>query len=273
MSQVSVWWRRSTSFAHHTSTPISCRPWLDTTSPLDDQGDDSTSIPTPLLLPALTTLHTHLSHLLNNLPTTRCIPVYRAIASELSSQIVQRVVVAGESEVSPKDRLQRAQHSYLLPSLLAPLLTGGSKRFSLSGAHRFLLDYEEGWLSVLSQLQRQATASGPASTRLRVELTGLGYAPAAPWRQLRDVAVLLSLPTEARADAAISSDAGAEDKTVQRWGDWTLPRAVAVLFEEDALRGRVGEEKLRRELRLASWDEVGRERLRAVLRRRTDCTR
>ena len=104
-----------------------------------------------------------------------------------------------------------------------------------------------------------------------MELTGLGFMPSAPWRQLRDVAILLSLPTEAHAVA--SYDAGAEDRSAQRWGDWTLARAVGVLFEEDALRGRVGEEKLRRELRLASWDEVGREKLRAVLRRRTDCTR
>lgn len=105
-----------------------------------------------------------------------------------------------------------------------------------------------------------------------MELTGLGYTPSAPWRQLRDVAILLSLPTEAHA-AAPSSAAGAEALSAQRWGDWTLARATGVLFEEDALRGRVGEEKLRRELRLASWDEVGRERLRAVLRRRTDCAR
>lgn len=88
--------------APHCSSRSHCRlfsrSWLDNVSPLDEQADESTSIPTSLLLPALTTLHTHLSHLLNNLPTTRCIPIYRAIAGELSSQIVQRVVVAGESE-------------------------------------------------------------------------------------------------------------------------------------------------------------------------------
>lgn len=63
----------------------------------DTQGLGGRSdIPTPTLIPSLSLLSTHLSHLVSILDSNRLIPIYRRIASSVSSALIERVVMAGK---------------------------------------------------------------------------------------------------------------------------------------------------------------------------------
>lgn len=100
--------------------------WLDERrDDYDEEDDDSGGMaPTPSLLPALTLLHTHLSHLYPALSSTSSSAdaraLHRRIAQDLSRFVVSKVVLAG-----------------------------GSRRFTFRGAERFRRDWETGWAPVV----------------------------------------------------------------------------------------------------------------------------
>lgn len=80
--------------------------------------------PTRSLIPSLSVFNTHLSHLLLILDRSTILPLYRRVSSNISSALVERVVIAG-----------------------------GSKRFNYAGGMRFKKDLEEGWLGVINELK------------------------------------------------------------------------------------------------------------------------
>ncbi len=127
-----------------------------------DDDDEPEMIPTPTLIAALSTLQSHLSQLAPSLDARTCIPIYRNISMDLSTQIVDKIIMAG-----------------------------GSKRFNAVGARRFADDVARGWLNVVAEVAASTTAG---------DLGGLGRRPEAPWRYLRGVATILSAPEQASAE-------------------------------------------------------------------------
>ena len=222
----------------------SLRTWQDAVSPLDEDDDNAPSIPSSVLLSSLTTLNTHLSHLLPILPATRFLPIYKAVAREVSHQLVQRVVIVG-----------------------------GSKRFNSNGATRFLLDYQQGWMHIVQGLVKMANPSNPTSTTgaLSVQLTGLGLRPEGPWQYLRDVAILLSLPSSTSQGSSTTDDV---------YQGWTIAKATMTLWSNDH-EGMVGWVKMKKDLKLRSANQTAggeeglltKERAREVIRRRVECLR
>ncbi|PWN24507.1 hypothetical protein BDZ90DRAFT_263345 [Jaminaea rosea] len=184
----------------------------------EDEDDSGGMAPTPSLLPALTLLHTHLSHLYPALSSTSSSADARArhrrIAQDLSRFVVTKVVLAG-----------------------------GSRRFTLRGAERFRRDWETGWAPVVRGATMGARGEGA-------------------WRFLRDVGRLLSLPSSS------SSSSAAETETRTGEGEYTLARAMRVLWEG-------GEEEWRAmcdALELRSRELTGDRGLaREVVRRRVEC--
>lgn len=161
----------------------------------DDDVDEDDELPTPTLVASLTTLSTHLTHLLPSLPMQSRLEIYRSIASSLSTSIVERVVIAG-----------------------------GSHRFSTRGAKRFRSDARHGWLGVVRDgtidhaLLSSPSSSlggglGPSEAVVRRRIEG-------PWKSLLDVSTLLNLPKEG---------------TKEGDGDtWTIERATRTLFAREA---------------------------------------
>lgn len=143
---------------------LTIRSWDQDDKSDEDGGEEEQKqdIPTPSLLPCLSVLSTHLTHLMPSLPKVNSNAVYRNIANNISTSIVDRVVIAG-----------------------------GSHRFSQQGADQFRQDVLQGWMSVVgdvavSELNRMR---GTSTT------TAFGQRPQAPWQYLLDVSLLLSLPS------------------------------------------------------------------------------
>lgn len=88
-------------------------------------------VPTPTLVPSLSTFSMHLTHLIPSLPTVQAHGVYRAIAHNLSNAIIERAVFAG-----------------------------GAHRFSVKGAQQFASDYHHGWIAVVHDIASNASALG-----------------------------------------------------------------------------------------------------------------
>ncbi|KAN0061147.1 hypothetical protein ACQY0O_006882 [Thecaphora frezii] len=128
--------------------------------------DEDGQIPTPSLIPCLSLLSTHLSHLVAILEPARSVPIYRHIATAISTAVVERVVMAG-----------------------------GSHRFTHLGAQRFRSDVDQGWLSVVQTIAHTPHCAGR-----------LGRKPEAPWKVLRDVASILALPTTVTSSEASGKD-------------------------------------------------------------------
>lgn len=114
----------------------------------------------PPLLPCLSLLSAHLTHLIPSLPKMNSNIVYRAIANTISTPLVDRVV-----------------------------LTGGAHRFSQWGGIQFRQDVLQGWMSVVNDVATLELKRLPSGT-----MTALGKKPEAPWQYLLDVSFLLSLP-------------------------------------------------------------------------------
>ncbi|CAO1635094.1 unnamed protein product [Sympodiomycopsis kandeliae] len=127
--------------------------WLDDDDDDGDAEEEKEVSITPILLPSLTILHTHLTHFLPILPKLTSIGIYKSISSEISSFLVQKVVILG-----------------------------GSKRFTLSGSQRFLRDWSHGWKGVLEQVSSSLKVKG-----------AMGYDITIPWNYLQDTSLLLTV--------------------------------------------------------------------------------
>ncbi|EPQ26022.1 uncharacterized protein PFL1_06475 [Pseudozyma flocculosa PF-1] len=163
----------------------------------DEDGDDEEGVPTPSLVPSLSILSTHLSHLVAILEAPQSIPIYRHVAASISNAVIERVVMAG-----------------------------GSHRFIYPSSVRFKSDFEAGWMHAVS-----SSSSSSAS-----RATKFGRNPSAPWKQLRDVATLLSLPTSSPSSASAAA-ATRDEGTV-----WTLAKATRLLFDDE--RGPAWEDEV-----------------------------
>ncbi|WFD30093.1 hypothetical protein MSPP1_001109 [Malassezia sp. CBS 17886] len=148
--------------------PYVMRRW-DQEDVLTDAGDvadadarPSATLPNPELLPALAKLSSLLSHLVQLLPANLLLPIYRRIASTLSSEVVARVIM-------PNARI--------------------TQQFSAAQARQFRVDVEHGWLHVVQELSDLPII---AARRARNFPTGLGSNPASPWRLLVDASKQLS---------------------------------------------------------------------------------
>lgn len=220
--------------------------WCDCRSPFPDGQDpmgegvlaESVELPAPSLLPALTSLHLHLSHLLPILDSPTATRIYRAIAQDIADSVVQRVVLAG-----------------------------GSKRFTQAGGERFWMDWERGWRGVLTSLQQQEQQSKVERNSLDARtITKMGLRPEYPWRYLRDTATLLALPSQS-GGSGLSGGWTLARATLLLWS-----------FDDTGSQGEEHWSKMRRELGLSSRElgqagEQGRQRAREILRRRIDCIR
>ncbi|KAL9939695.1 hypothetical protein V8E36_001512 [Tilletia maclaganii] len=195
-------------------------------------------IPTPSLLPALTLLSTHLGHLLPALPPDHALPMYRSIASTLSSAIVDRVV-----------------------------MSGGAHRFTLAGGQRFAKDVESGWFGVLSDLMlnfghRRLAQTGSAAMQ-SAAMEAMGRRPRMAWRELEGVGALLSLPVQ-RPSHSQSGDAE----------EWDLTKVTRALFEGGPDGGvEEGWAAVARALGLENCAGLSLGRAREVVRRRVECSR
>jgi hypothetical protein len=160
-------------FCNH-DTDLNHRSWdqddgSDEGEEVDEQKQD---IPTPSLLPCLSLLSTHLTHLIPSLPMINSNAVYRNIANNISTSIVDRVIIAG-----------------------------GSHRFSHNGADQFRQDVLQGWMSVISDV----AASELTRMKGTSTTTALGQRPQAPWQYVLDVSLLLSLPAGQAFDEACNA--------------------------------------------------------------------
>lgn len=107
-------------------------------------------------------------------------------------------------------------------------------------------------------------------------MTGLGRLPEAPWHQLRDTAVLLSLSSASALPSQFlptSVGGGQASQTLpsgqEQRNKWTLPRATRALFDEDPADDVKGWVALRSDLGLA--EDYDLNTAREVLRRRVEC--
>ena len=127
----------------------------------DDGGSKSILVhdaPCKELVPALARLASLLTELVQTLPPTLLLPVYRQISSSLSSAVVYRV---------------------LLPDARVP------QQFSPDQAHQFSVDVHNGWLHVIRELEGHDRI---IARRKKNEPTGLGRRPERQWHELIDAA-------------------------------------------------------------------------------------
>ncbi|CEH18030.1 RAD50-INTERACTING PROTEIN 1 (PROTEIN RINT-1) [Ceraceosorus bombacis] len=209
-----------------------------------NEDEDEEDSPTPSLIPSLSLLETHLSHLVPVLQPSESIPIYRSIARNVSQHIVDRVIISG-----------------------------GSHRFDQAGALRFERDYTSGWMSVLNSLSTLAQDQVSSG-----QLTGLGRQPEAAWRHLRDTILLLNL-SAANVDQTSSSTASSTLQHVERQRSqllstdarkkWTLARATRALFDEDPANDTRGWVALKQDLGIAETYDLNTAK--EVLRRRVEC--
>lgn len=186
-----------------------------------ENEDDPFDIPTPSLLPCLSTLSTHLHHLIPSLPRVQANAVYRAIAEGLSTSIVDRVVFAG-----------------------------GAHRFSLRGAERFSQDVQQGWIGVVADVAAQLTAQ-KAGMADQSGTTAMGARPQAPWGYLVDTATLLSLKDDQDAASDVSTAKPTLQQACRAAFEPTMAgpswqQVVEMLAIDDRMSLRVAREILRR---------------------------
>ncbi|SNX87221.1 uncharacterized protein MEPE_05931 [Melanopsichium pennsylvanicum] len=128
----------------------------------EGEGEEKEAYPTPTLIPALSILSTHLSHLASILDRETFLPIYRHISSSIASTLVDRVV-----------------------------MSGGSRRFNWMGGVRFSEDLKQGWLGVVGELVNANHDGGSSSRGAAL----FGRRPEASWKVARDAARLLTLPS------------------------------------------------------------------------------
>lgn len=186
-------------------------------SRIRDPGAGGGDVPTASLIPCLSTLSTHLTHLLPSLPRAQAHFVYRCIAQALSSAVVDRVVLAG-----------------------------GAHRFSSAGASRFARDVQQGWLAVVFADTAVLQAAGrrpQAPWRYLIDtatlLTLPGTAPHSESEAARSEAAAaaaaeISLPTACQA---------AFEQDGHRWA--SIQEALGI---DDRMALRVAREILRRRI-------------------------
>lgn len=133
-----------------------------------DQGEDVATVsdvPSRELVPALSKLSTLLRRAVQVLPPSLLFPVYRHIASSLSTAVIQRILMPGRWGVQT-------------------LLTSDARvtqQFAPSEAERFRRDIKDGWLHVAREL---ADHPKVAARRARNIPTGLGRNPESAWATL-----------------------------------------------------------------------------------------
>lgn len=148
--------------------PYFLRPWDSDESrePQQEGEDGEESIKSPIaseapckeLVPALARFASLMTELVQTLPATLLLPIYRQIASSLSSAIVDRV---------------------LLPGARMP------QKFTPNQAKQFFVDVHNGWLHVVRELDGHPRV---VSRRKKHEQTGIGRKPEAQWRALIEAA-------------------------------------------------------------------------------------
>ncbi|WFD33751.1 hypothetical protein MCUN1_000566 [Malassezia cuniculi] len=144
--------------------PYFFRPWDSTAEPDNAENDDEPKTPithdSPCkeLVPALARLSSLLTELVQTMPPTLLLPIYRHISASLSSAIVDRV---------------------MLPDARVP------QKFAPDQAKQFSVDVHNGWLHVVRELERHPRI---VARRKKNEPTGLGRRPEAQWKTLVEAA-------------------------------------------------------------------------------------
>ncbi|UZJ55298.1 hypothetical protein CBS101457_004618 [Exobasidium rhododendri] len=162
----------------------------------EEEEEELGEATTPSLLPSLSLLSNHLSHLIPSLPKVNSNFVYRSIANSLSTSLVDRVVIIG-----------------------------GSHRFSERGAQRFRQDVLQGWMGVIGDI---ASTESRRTSRLGTYAvtTAMGRRPEAPWKYLLDASLLLSLPSQADGSENVKEEEGRPITSI------TLHEACKAAFQQ-----------------------------------------
>jgi hypothetical protein len=180
--------------------------------------------PTPSLLPCLSLLSTHLTHLIPSLPRVNSNSVYRSIANNISTSLVDRVIMAG-----------------------------GAHRFSERGAQRFRQDVVQGWMSVVTDVASSESArihgGDGRSTSLNSHGTALGKRLEVPWKYILDASLLLSLSSrgdESHKEETVTLDQACKAAFDQHGTTWSTIRQKLTI--DDRMDLRMVQEILRRRI-------------------------